>query len=106
MGSLRRPARRRPGADDARDHQTAGDRTVHPLQELRAFAAACLRLRAQARAAACLRLGAQARAAAVAGTDGALIARSSRPGLPHHAVTSSISVGSRAAMPLTPAKSP
>jgi hypothetical protein len=55
-----------PRADDARDHQTAGDRTVHPLQELRAFAAACLRLRAQARAAACLRLGAQARAAVVA----------------------------------------
>ena len=35
-----RSARSRSGADDGRDHQTAGDRTVHPLQELRASAAA------------------------------------------------------------------
>jgi hypothetical protein len=60
----RRPARGRPGPDDARDLQTAGDRTVYPLQELRASAAA----------GSCS--GAQPRAAAIAGTDGALTARS------------------------------
>jgi hypothetical protein len=98
----RRQAHGRPGADDARNHETTGDRTVHPLQELRAFAAACLRLRAQARVAACLRPAAQARAAAVAGTDGALMARSSRPGLP----IMPSGVGSPAAMPLTLARNP
>ena len=55
-----------------------GDRTVHPLQELRHFAtlaAPCLGLCAQAGDTACLhlRLGSQTRAAAVGGTDCALM---------------------------------
>jgi hypothetical protein len=36
----RRPARSRPGPADARDHQTACGRAIHPLQGLRASAAA------------------------------------------------------------------
>jgi hypothetical protein len=51
----------RPGADDARDHQTAGDRSVHPLQELRASATAGV--------------GPVCHNAVVAGADGALMAR-------------------------------
>jgi hypothetical protein len=35
-----RPASSRPAADGARDQQTAGDGTIHALQELRASAAA------------------------------------------------------------------
>src|SRR5882762_2770205 len=65
----------RPGAHDARNHQTAGDRAVHPLQELRAF-------------------WAQARSGAVAGTDGALTARSNRQ-TTRHAVTPSTTLNRR-----------
>jgi hypothetical protein len=61
-----RPGHSRPGADGARDRET---RTVHPFEDPRDFAAACLRLRAEARIAPCLRLQAQARIAGLAGTD-------------------------------------
>src|SRR4029077_2770090 len=76
----RRPTHSRPGADDTRDHETTGDPTVHSLEELRAFAAACLRLRAQAGITPCLRLPAQTRIAGIARTAGALTATSPLPG--------------------------
>jgi hypothetical protein len=52
----------RPGAHDARNHQTLGDRAVHPLQELRASAAPGI--------------GLGRHSAVVAGADGALMSGS------------------------------
>jgi hypothetical protein len=56
------PTASRPGAHDARNHQTAGDRAVHPLQELRASAAPGI--------------GLGRYSAVVAGADGALMSGS------------------------------
>src|SRR5216684_3468699 len=63
--ATRRPACSWPGADGARDQQTAGDRTIHALQELRSSAAAGR----------CPGSCPQARSAAGADTDGALADR-------------------------------
>jgi len=52
--------------------EITGDRAVHPFKERGSFAAACLRLRTQARTAACLRPGVQAPFRGIARTDGAL----------------------------------